>query len=430
MRMTGLNFDAIPALNVPLRFYLTAPLFAVFASLLLIGQGSTIWLTRWLPASLAITHLLVLGVMGMVMIGSLFQVMPVLCGAPIKIGKWPLLLMQTGISVGTLLLCAGFLGWVSFIYSFVLLTLSLGYFVFSLLFVLLTKAAGQQTKVPIMMASLSLFALLAVGLLLLSGYLWGVQTTLGKSLTNIHASLGVFGWVLLLMMAVSFQVIPMFHVTPVFPRFWRIGLVTLIVAGLVAMGVSSFYSLDLYYVATFNAVTAILYALASLSRLMQRKRKLPDVVVSYWQWGFGCLIVASVLIIITRYLPMVWQAKTEVLLALVLGLGFIMGVMQGMLLKIVPFLISLHLQPIAMKNPSSMMLLPDHYRLVSRQQGKIQFRLYILMLMSILVSFFVPSLSFCIGSMLLLNWIAIGYNLANASLIYMKVRKEMLASSD
>ncbi len=124
MRLTGLNFDEIPRLDVPLRFYLTAPIFAVIASLLLIWQGDYIWLGRWMPASLAITHLVAIGMMAMIMIGSLFQIMPVLCG-PIKIPPLPLVLMQAGLIFGTLALSAGFFGWSTFGGSFLLLALSL-----------------------------------------------------------------------------------------------------------------------------------------------------------------------------------------------------------------------------------------------------------------------------------------------------------------
>lgn len=427
MRMTGLNFDAIPELHVPLRFYLTAPLFAILASLLFIDQGSTIWLSRWLPASLAITHLFALGVMAMVMIGSLYQVMPVLCGAPIPTSKWSLLLIHAGLTAGTLLLCAGFLGWISLMASFVVLAMSLGYFIVSILWVLIRNASGQQTRTPILMAVSALALLLVVGLLLLSSYLWGFQPTVGKSLTHLHASLGLFGWVLLLMMAVSFQVIPMFHVTPVFPRLWRVGLTASTVVGLVAMTLATFLAYDLTYFAMFLASIAILYAVVALSRLAQRKRKLPDVVVNYWQSGFACLILASLLVIAMEYASPMWQVKLEVLVALIIGLGFIVGIMQGMLLKIVPFLISLHLQPIAMQNPSAMMLLPDHYRLISRKQCRVQYWLYVLVLASIAVSFFVPSLSFTIGLSLMLNWLVVGLNLLQASKIFFTVRKQMLA---
>ncbi|WP_317917561.1 hypothetical protein [Vibrio sp. MACH09] len=425
--MTGLNFDAIPELHVPLRFYLTAPLFAILASLLFIDQGSTIWLSRWLPASLAITHLFALGVMAMVMIGSLYQVMPVLCGAPIPTSKWSLLLIHAGLTAGTLLLCAGFLGWISLMASFVVLAMSLGYFIVSILWVLIRNASGQQTRTPILMAVSALALLLVVGLLLLSSYLWGFQPTVGKSLTHLHASLGLFGWVLLLMMAVSFQVIPMFHVTPVFPRLWRVGLTASTVVGLVAMTLATFLAYDLTYFAMFLASIAILYAAVALSRLAQRKRKLPDVVVNYWQSGFACLILASLLVIAMEYASPMWQVKLEVLVALIIGLGFIVGIMQGMLLKIVPFLISLHLQPIAMQNPSAMMLLPDHYRLISRKQCRVQYWLYVLVLASIAVSFFVPSLSFTMGLSLMLNWLVVGLNLLQASKIFFTVRKQMLA---
>lgn len=428
MRLTGLNFDDIPQLDVPLRFYLTAPFFAVIASLMLIWQGDAIWLGRWLPASLAITHLVVIGMMAMIMIGSLFQIMPVLCGAPITIPPIPLLLMQVSLILGTLALSAGFFGLPTFSASFVLLGLSLGYFVISLLAVLLRKAGGQQTRVPIMLAGLALAVVVLAGLLLLAGYLWGYFPFAGKSLTNFHASTGIFGWVLLLIMAVSFQVIPMFHVTPEFPRHWRIALPGLLVVGLASLAVASVFQLSLYYSTALISAVGVLYAVIGLHRLRQRKRKLPDTVVSYWQWAYSCLICGCVLMISMPLIPFQLQGRAEVFIALIIGMGFVLGVIQGMLLKIVPFLITLHLQPIAMANPSAMMLLPDHYSLISRQQMKVQLRLYLLGMASVLVSLLYPPVTASIGLMMLLNWLWIGYNITSASMTYRNVRQEMMAS--
>lgn len=428
MRLTGLSFDSIPELNVPLRFFLVAPVFAILASLLIIEQGSVLWLSRWLPASLAITHLFVLGVMVSIMFGSLFQVMPVLCGAPIKIGRPALILLQTGLVSGTLMLSAAFMGWTSFTVSMVLLGLSLGYFVLSLISVLIKNAAGQQTRIPILLSVLFLAVLLLAGIGLLSGYLTGVAVTPGKSLTHVHAGAGLFGWVLLLMMAVSFQVIPMFHVTPVFPSLWRHGLVSAVVAGLIAMVVVQLNQITSYPVTTYLALTAILYALISLDRLWKRKRKLPDTVISYWQFSFVCLIVSAVLMITLPLFPVEWQVKLEIFLALLFGLGFIIGVMQGMLLKIVPFLINLHLQNVAMQNPAGMMLLPDHYSLISRKQCRVQFRFYLCVIAAITLSFFLPQFTALIGVTLILNWIVIAFNLGRASHQYRSVRSAMLAA--
>ena len=428
MRLTGLSFDSIPELNVPLRFFLAAPVFALLASLLIIEQGSVLWLSRWLPDSLAITHLFALGVMVSIMIGSLFQVMPVLCGAPIKIGRPALVLLQLGLISGTLMLAAAFMGWASFSASMILLALSLGYFAISLIFVLLKSAAGQQTRIPILLSVLFLAVLLSAGVGLLSGYLSGVAITPGKSLTHIHAGAGLFGWVLLLMMAVSFQVIPMFHVTPVFPSFWRHGLVIAVVTGLIAMTLAQLNQLASYPVTVYLAVTAVCYALISLDRLRQRKRKLPNTVISYWQFSFACLILSAILMITLPLFAAEWQIKLEIFLALLFGLGFIIGVMQGMLLKIVPFLINLHLQNVAMQNPAGMMLLPDHYSLISRKQCKIQFWLYLSVIIAIVLSFFLPQFTALIGVTLILNWMVIAFNLGRASYQYHSVRKAMLAA--
>lgn len=428
MRMTGLNFESIPPLATPFRFYLTAPIFALIAAALLIDQGSAIWLSRWMPASLAITHLLALGVMGLIMVGSLFQVVPVLCGAPLKIEKWSLLLMHGGLMIGTLALSAAFLGWTTFLTGFALLALSLGYFVIRLVLVLVRQAQGEQTRLPIFFAAIALGGGVVIGLLLISNVLWGWLPTFGKSITNLHAGFGVFGWVLLLVMAVSFQVIPMFHVTPTFPAPWRIGLISMTLFGLFSLSMVTLLELDQYYAGVICPMVAVVYALMGIERLSKRKRKLPDAVVTYWLVGWSCLILGCVLIIAMPLIGDQYQAKAEVFVGLIIGLGFILGIIQGMLLKIVPFLITLHLQRLAMQNPAGMMLLPDHYQLISRNQGKYQFRLYLLVLMSIFGALFMPSLTPLLGVCIASNWLVIAYNISKATYVYRQVHKQMLAS--
>ncbi len=290
------------------------------------------------------------------------------------------------------------------------------------------KAAGQQTRMPIMLAAVALGFVLLAGLLLLAGYLWGYYPIPGKNLTHLHAGTGIFGWVLLLIMAVSFQVIPMFHVTPEFPRYWRIALPVMLVIGLVSIVVATLVQVSLYFSCALIAGVGILYSIIGLSRLRARKRKLPDVVVSYWQWAYSCLILGCLLMITMPIIPLPLQGKAEVFIALTIGMGFVLGVIQGMLLKIVPFLISLHLQPIAMTNPNAMMLLPDHYSLISRKQMKIQFQLYLLGMASIVVSLCYPPATASIGLMMLLNWLWIGYNILTASSMFYNVRKQMLES--
>ena len=426
MRLTGLNFEAIPPLHLPFRYYLTAPFFAVAAGILLMFAGETLWYSRWMPVALSTTHLIALGVMAMIMIGSLYQVLPVLCGAAIQLPFGVQLIIQLGLVAGTISLAMGFLGYASFLISFICLLIGLGTFVSTTLFVLLRKAAGEQTRIPIMLAVLALAIVGAAGMVILSGHIWHYFPVTGKGLTNLHAGAGIFGWVLLLVMAVSFQVIPMFHVTPEFPKVARNGLPLLTLTGLFAMLLEISMQPSCPMGTWLVSLAAIIYGCVAIERLTRRKRKLPDVVIRYWFTALSCLIIGCVFIFVSTFVPTTTAIKLDILIGLVIGLGFILGVIQGMLLKIVPFLINLHLQRFAMSKPMAMMLLPDHYSLISRKQGAVQYWLYCSVLLSIVGSYLLPPASVLLGATLALNWCWTAYLLISASLAYRRVKQQMI----
>ncbi len=435
MRMTGLNFEAIPAISSPIRFYLTAPVFALLAAILIALHGETLWLSRWMPATLAITHLIALGVMAMIMIGSLFQVMPVLCGAAIPITGWRLTLFHVTLIAGISTLAAAFLGWLSFLAPFILLGLSLGYFSLTLAWLLFTQAKGEQTRLPILLAIVAFLALVLIGLTLLSGYLWNFMPITGKILTNLHAGFGSFGWVMLLVMAVSFQVIPMFHVTPSFSKKWRNALIAMLAIGLLFASIetlSEAFEVDLSGGWLLCIAATFLYCIITLERLTKRKRKLPDVVINYWQIGLSNLMLACVLLL-WLVLPfskpdwaILWQTKLEVLLGFLFGFGFVLAIIQGMLLKIVPFLISLHLQRLMMKNPMAMIPLPDHYQLISRVRMKRQFYCYLAVLAALWFALLLPVATPAIAIVFAINWLVIAYNLYGAIDLYRVYRDKLL----
>ncbi len=439
MRMTGLNFEAIPAISSPIRFYLTAPVFALLAAILIALHGETLWLSRWMPATLAITHLIALGVMAMIMIGSLFQVMPVLCGAAIPITGWRLTLFHVTLIAGISTLAAAFLGWLSFLAPFILLGLSLGYFSLTLAWLLFTQAKGEQTRLPILLAIVAFLALVLIGLTLLSGYLWNFMPITGKILTNLHAGFGSFGWVMLLVMAVSFQVIPMFHVTPSFSKKWRNALIAMLSIGLLFASIetlSEAFEVDLSGGWLLCIAATFLYCIITLERLTKRKRKLPDVVINYWQIGLSNLMLACVLLL-WLVLPfskpdwaILWQTKLEVLLGFLFGFGFVLAIIQGMLLKIVPFLISLHLQRLMMKNPMAMIPLPDHYQLISRVRMKRQFYCYLALLATLWLAFLLHVATPVVAIVFAINWLVIAYNLYGAIAQYRVYRDKLLNAPD
>jgi hypothetical protein len=97
----GLSLEQAPPFSVPLRFFLTAPWFLVLAALLMLWQGPGIFASRWLPATLALTHLLTLGFMAQVMLGALMQMLPVMVGVVIPRPRLIAALIHIPLTLGT-----------------------------------------------------------------------------------------------------------------------------------------------------------------------------------------------------------------------------------------------------------------------------------------------------------------------------------------
>jgi len=80
--MEGLRTDQAPPLTIPASFFLLAPLSMMAAGALLAAHGQDLLASRWLPAAMAATHLGTLGFLGAIMLGALYQMIPVVAGAP------------------------------------------------------------------------------------------------------------------------------------------------------------------------------------------------------------------------------------------------------------------------------------------------------------------------------------------------------------
>jgi hypothetical protein len=426
MNLTGLSLDNIPSIGTPLRFFLVAPAFGILAGLLLIGYPELL-ANRWLPATFAFTHLLTLGVGAMVMLGALFQVLPVVSNSAVPgdriIAPW----VHHGMVWGTLALTVGFLtssAWLMGLAA-VLLASGFGLFVSAFGTGLVRAHPAGDTTVTLRLAALSLVATLVLGGMQLSLHLWPEAGLYLPRQTELHAFVGGFGWVLLLVMGVSFQVIPMFHVAPAFPH-WVCRQLTLVIftanaVVLLAGEPVAAYALPL------TLAAAILYAAVALKVLMARKRKLVDYTVRFWQLGLSQLFAAALLALGLIFVEGgAWRAPVELLLGLVFALGFVLSVMLGMLQKIVPFLIYLHLQRMTLANPQTMRVkLPHMKALIPTERSRWQYRLQLLLLPCIYLAPWVPWMAVIAGLIMMAAFGWLGYCLWGAWHQYQRVESEM-----
>jgi hypothetical protein len=209
---------------------------------------------------------------------------------------------------------------------------------------------------------------------MLWGYSGGQLPTGLEHPGTSHLRFGLLGWVLLLIMGVSYQVIPMFHVTPNYPKT----LTRLLPAGIfVALLLLSMLRDD--WPGRFSALLLLVastYALLSLNLLRRRQRKIVDYTVRFWQLGLGNLLLALLGWGAALAMPQLITPASELLWGIVVIVGFAISIMMGMLHKIAPFLSWLHLQRACLDRPLAMLKLPTMHELLPAQRARRQLQLH------------------------------------------------------
>ena len=362
----GLSLDQAPPIGVPLRFFITAPLFAFAAALLLLWLGPEIFSSRWNPAMLGITHMLTLGYMGMIMQGAILQMLPVVAGAPMRRPKRVAAVIYTFGLAGTILLCFGLIFSVPLFLRIALPTLGTALLLFAALVVNTLRRALPQnmTAHATRLAALMLAVTVMLGLILLSNHAFSWWLQQREMLVNLHLTWGLLGWVGILVAGVAYQVVPMFQLTLNYPgpltRWLAIVLFTLL---LLLAPASPFPALQMTLKILLAAGFAV-FALTTLRLQTKRKRKLSDVSLDYWRGGMLSLLSAIALWFASQIVPAIGNLQSYgILLGILMIVGFAMSVINGMLYKIVPFLVWFHLQSRRGANgstvPNVRMIMPE-----------------------------------------------------------------------
>lgn len=345
----ALALENSPPLSVALPFFLNVPLFMTLIGLMALWSGPDAFLSRWTPNALVITHLWVLGVLGSAMLGGLVQILPVATG--IRPLKRPAIAhsLYVLLTTGTVLLCAGF--WLGNRWAFAAAMLALGT-TFICLLTLLAWALWTQRRQAFKAAHEVLasarYALVALLLTVLAGLTlagnhaqWWQRP---EGAHELHVLWGLAGWLGLLILSISYQLIPIFQATELYPRWMTRHLARGIVVMLSAASVATLAGPGWQagsLVAQASLIAAyLIYAACTLQRLAQRKRPSPDVTTLFWLQAMACLILA-LLTLLAR--TVAWPIP-ELVPGILIVMGFGASAVNGMLYKIIPFLLWFNLQ--------------------------------------------------------------------------------------
>lgn len=330
--MTKLRLDRAPAAPLPLRFLLMVPLWGVLAGVLLIVDGDIALRTRWSPVTLALVHAFTLGVLGNAMFGSILQFLPAAAGVTLRGGERSGGWLHGLFNVGVLLLVAGMHQRWPFGLMAAAMILPAAFVMLALMVVPgLLAAAGQGLlRAGFGVALASALATAALGAVLALGLAGRLAVPL-TAWTDVHASWGVLGWIVVLLATVARVVMPMFQGTGSVPEAaqatWLAGVVAVLVAvaGLRAGGA----------VAGVVAAPVLIFAGAGLWLQWCAPRLRRGPLVDSWRAGLIALACAALA------LPIVPGG----MLAASVGLGLALPLLvTAMMLEIVPFIgwIALH----------------------------------------------------------------------------------------
>jgi hypothetical protein len=347
MKTVSLNTEQAPPISVPLRVFAVAPLFLVLATLILLSGTDNPFSDPHMPALLAATHCITLGFMANIMVGAMQQILPVVIGSPMPASRLTAWLIFLALASGALLLSAGFvLGLPSLLnLAWPLLLLAFLTFIGASLISLARSPARNATRTALLLSVCTLAVGLALGALLAHGYATGTVLPNVSKLASAHVSLMLGGWVLLLIIGVSYQVVPMFQLTPNYPKWLTAALAPAIFCSLLLNELFLLFQPEMHWpVVVAQSVFWVLaggFAVATLSVQSRRRRRVADATLSFFRLGMVALLCSALLAIATLLIQV--ADRLEILIVVIFLLGFAMSVMHGMLYKIIPFLVWFHL---------------------------------------------------------------------------------------
>lgn len=416
LSQNGLSLDQAPPISIVFRFFFVGALFGILSGLFVLFFQEAIFNAHSIEA-IILTHTLTLGVMLSFIFGALFQMLPVIAG--IKLTSPDL--------KANLLLYPFILGIIALLFAFKLTTVSwlfllasilLGGSLLGIIVILLKNLFSLENHTSTSKGAT--YTLLSLGIavlfaLYLTATLAGGTEGSGYShIKEAHYSFGLYGWVALLIISISFQVIEMFYVTPPFPKLMLEFMpVTLFALLLLASIVGIFYPSIWLLTDILLALLLGSYAALTLKRFTQRKRPLTDATVWFWRLGLSSLLVSMLSLLLALFID--YHAINA--LSYIAFASFGLSIVFAMFYKIVPFLTWFHLNSQGYISP------PMMHQIIHPKMVMKHLYIHTATIVTFIFAIFIPQLILLAGLLTVLSFGWAGYQVVNAHLLYRKTQK-------
>jgi hypothetical protein len=335
------------AVRLPLCFVLAGVVSLLISAGFLLAQPDLLAMYHYTPHLIAMSHLFVLGFICSIVMGAMYQLVPVTLETQLfseRLVKWQF--------------AAHLIGFTGMVWAFwnfnmvlvgafgSLLTLGVGLFVFNMACTLAKVKNWKVIKFGIASALFWLSSTIAAGLVLTASKCWSFISFQPLAAMHAHAHLGVVGVFVMMIVTVSYKLVPMFTLSEMQNErraWWSVALLNLGLLG-------AFFTILLQ--SSFKPVFAlviiagfVLYGWEIITILRTRNRRTLDWGMKYFLTAIALLVPLSILALVLSWsgLPLTaFTMQLENVYGLLALAGLVGLAILGMLYKIVPFLVWFH----------------------------------------------------------------------------------------
>jgi len=423
--ITGVTPQKLSPADMIIPFFVLSALSYLTLTVLIYFAADSFSQHYFHPKLLAITHVAALGFITSVIIGSLYQMFPVIFETEIKnegLGRLSFYALMSGL----LFLAHSF--WVFNVgYAFhiggCLTVLSL--VLFSYVFYSSVRGCPNW-KIEFDFISTSVLWLLLtglVGLLLVFNFSYPFIPKSHLEILKIHAHMGLVGWIVLLVIGVSSRLLPMFIIAKspdTTPLKYSYGLIN---TGLFLFCVTVYFALPawLIYVSVFlieAGIAIFLYFMYYVFRERIRRKLDAGLTLTFISFLLLVAVLPLAMLIPSAVLPEKSMMTLRIVYGVMILLGFSGALILGQALKIVPFILWMY----RFQQFSGTKKIPLPKDMVSEKISGAVMYLFLGGLLILLVSLILNSIPGNKAAAILLIVSAILFNINIAKALFFKIK--------
>lgn len=335
------------SVRLPLCFMLVGVLSLLGTAGCLLAQPDLLATYHYTPHMIAVTHLFVLGFISSIVMGAMYQLVPVTLEVHLyseRLVKWQFVAHSIGFIGMVLAFWNSDMARVGQFGS--ILTLGVGLFVYNLSLTLAGVDGWNAIKFGIASALFWLSFTVVVGLFLAASKCWTFSPFMPLAAMHAHAHLGGVGIFAMMIVTVSYKLVPMFTLSELqndHRAWWSIAILNFgLLGAFIAILLQSPLKLAFAFIIASGFV---LYGLEIRAILRSRNRRKLDWGMKYFLTALSLLVPLSLLAFVLAWpeLPVnMFTMQLENVYGLLALLGLVGLAILGMLYKIVPFLVWFH----------------------------------------------------------------------------------------